>query len=113
MADPDFQIRGGGWGVGHPDPEMRGGPSLKKKNWGASVWSKNKRGRLPGLSPGSTTATHTQPHTSTPRCMFVPILSGLLEETDSGILLLILYQILHVHHPQGLGTLSQVVCHIW
>ena len=32
MADPDFQIRGGGGGgVGHPDPEMRGGPSLKKK----------------------------------------------------------------------------------
>ena len=28
MADPDFQIRGG---VGHPDPEMRRGPSLKKK----------------------------------------------------------------------------------
>ena len=79
MANPDFQIRGGGGGA----------------------------------SPRFTTATHTQPHTSIPRCMFVPILSGLLEETDSGILLLILYQILHVHHPQGLGTLSQVVCHIW
>ena len=24
MADPDLQIRGGGRGVGHPDPEIRG-----------------------------------------------------------------------------------------
>ena len=25
MADPDLQIRGGGRGGGHPDPEIRGG----------------------------------------------------------------------------------------
>ena len=35
MADPDFQIRGegGGGGVSHPDPKIRGGggASLKKK----------------------------------------------------------------------------------
>ena len=30
-GDPDLQIRGGGGGgVGHPDPEMMGGPMLKK-----------------------------------------------------------------------------------
>ena len=28
MADPDNQIRGGGGG--HPDPEIRGMPGLKK-----------------------------------------------------------------------------------
>ena len=35
MADPDLQIRevgggGGRGGEGHPDPEIRGAPSLKK-----------------------------------------------------------------------------------
>ena len=30
VADPDLQIGGGGGG-GHPDPEIRGGPGLKKK----------------------------------------------------------------------------------
>ena len=33
MADPNLQVRGGarGGGVGHPDPEKRGGAGLKKK----------------------------------------------------------------------------------
>ena len=46
VADPDLQIRGGGGGGGDLDPEIREGPSLKKKNsaLGASVSSKNKRG---------------------------------------------------------------------
>ena len=30
VADPDLQIRGGGEGGGHPDPEIRGGPGLQK-----------------------------------------------------------------------------------
>ena len=30
VADPDVQIKWGGGGGGHPDPEIRGGPSLKK-----------------------------------------------------------------------------------
>ena len=35
MADPDHQIRGGGGGggrggMGHPDPDIRGGPGLQK-----------------------------------------------------------------------------------
>ena len=50
MADPDFRIRGeGGRGEGgHPYPEMKGEPRLKKKKkiWpsGASVRSKTKGG---------------------------------------------------------------------
>ena len=32
MVDPDLQIRGGG-GVGHPDPEIKGGPGLKNVFW--------------------------------------------------------------------------------
>ena len=55
VADPDLQIR---WGGGsHPDPEIRGGQSLKKKRISAlraSVWSKNRvRGapRAPPLYP--------------------------------------------------------------
>ena len=59
VADPDIQIRrrvgvGGGLG-GHPDPEIRGRPGLKKKFFSAlraSVWSKNEvEGRPPGPSP--------------------------------------------------------------
>ena len=30
MADPDLQIRGGEGRAGHPDPEVMGGPTLKK-----------------------------------------------------------------------------------
>ena len=30
VADPDLQIGGWGWGGGHPDPEIRGGPGLQK-----------------------------------------------------------------------------------
>ena len=29
VVDPDLQIRGGGVGAGHPDPEMRMGAALK------------------------------------------------------------------------------------
>ena len=54
MVDPDLQIR---WGRGgdHPDPDIRGGGAVSKKNvsalW-ASVWSKNKGGgRPPPLDP--------------------------------------------------------------
>ena len=60
VADPDPQIR---WGGGHPDPEIRGGQSLKKKRISAlraSVWSKNKvRRGPPGPSPVSATAAGT------------------------------------------------------
>ena len=28
LADPELQIRGGGGGGSHPDPEIRGGPGL-------------------------------------------------------------------------------------
>ena len=45
------------WGGGHPDPEIRGGPSQNFVSalW-ASVWSNNKGGpRPPGPSPGSAT----------------------------------------------------------
>ena len=56
MVDPDVQIRGGGGGAGHPDPEIRGGTSLKKKIFSAlwaSVWSKNKNvGPCPGSATG-------------------------------------------------------------
>ena len=43
VVDPDLQIRGG---AGHPDPEIRGAPGLKKyfSALRASVWSKNKGG---------------------------------------------------------------------
>ena len=58
VADPDIQIRrrvGGGGLGGHPDPEIRGRPGLKKKFFSAlraSVWSKNEvEGRPPGPSP--------------------------------------------------------------
>ena len=33
LADPDLQMKGGG---GHPDPEIRGGPGLKKIFFGPS-----------------------------------------------------------------------------
>ena len=33
-ADPDLQVRGGGMGGGHLDPEKRGGSLKKKKNVG-------------------------------------------------------------------------------
>ena len=52
MANLDLQIMGGG---GHPDPEIRGGGSLKIFFfWAlrASFWSKNKGGGLPGPLPG-------------------------------------------------------------
>ena len=35
-ADPDLQIREGGGGGGHPDPEIRGAQSLKKRGGGKS-----------------------------------------------------------------------------
>ena len=54
------------WGPGHPDPEIRRGPGLKKKNLflahRASVSSKSKEGgggekpATPGPSPESATA---------------------------------------------------------
>ena len=50
----------GGGGVGHPDPEIRGGPGLQKKRFvalQASVWNKNQwGGDLLGPSPGSAAA---------------------------------------------------------
>ena len=60
VADPDIQIRrgwegeGGGGGCGHPDPELRGMPSLQRifSPLQASVWSKYKGG---GASPISAT----------------------------------------------------------
>ena len=56
VADPDLQIGEGG--VGHLDPEKRGG-SLKKffSALRTSVWSKNKGDARapPGPSPGSAT----------------------------------------------------------
>ena len=62
VADPDIQIRRRVGGVlgGHPDPEIRGRPGLKKKFFSAlraSVWSKNEvEGRPPGPSPESAIA---------------------------------------------------------
>ena len=57
--DPDLQIRGGGGGVGHPDPEITGGTLSPKTFFSAlwaSFWSKNKGGACsPGPSPGSAT----------------------------------------------------------
>ena len=32
VADPDLQIRGKGGGGGHPDPEIRGGGAVFRKN---------------------------------------------------------------------------------
>ena len=52
MADPDLQIWEVGGGEGHPDPEIRGAQSQALQ---ALVWSKNKRGRGGGVSPGSAT----------------------------------------------------------
>ena len=47
--------KGGGGGGGHPDPEIRGGPGLKKNFFSAlraSFWSKNKGGgRAPQAPP--------------------------------------------------------------
>ena len=58
LADPDLQIRRVGGGAGHPEPEIRAGPRLKKNIFSAlraSFWSKNKvRGggsRAPGPLP--------------------------------------------------------------
>ena len=58
LADPDLQIRRVGGGAGHPEPEIRAGPRLKKNIFSAlraSYWSKNKvRGggsRAPGAPP--------------------------------------------------------------
>ena len=52
-ADPDTQMGGVGEGGGHPDPEIRGMPGLKKIFFAlrASVWSKNKGGGPPGPLP--------------------------------------------------------------
>ena len=36
VADSDLQIRGGGRGGGHPDPDIRGGAGLKKFFFGPS-----------------------------------------------------------------------------
>ena len=36
VADSDLQIRGGGEGGGHPDPDIRGGAGLKKFFFGPS-----------------------------------------------------------------------------
>ena len=36
MADPDLQIREGGGGGGHPDPEIRGAQSRKNFFFGSS-----------------------------------------------------------------------------
>ena len=47
VADLGLQIRGGGGGGDHPDPEIRG--ALR-----ASVWSNNQGGG-PGSYPGSAT----------------------------------------------------------
>ena len=77
VADPDLQI--GGRGGGHPDPEIRGKPGLKKIFFSAlraSVWSKNKRGGgwAPlGFSPGSATGNMTLHRilTSPRLCLFV------------------------------------------
>ena len=56
MGDPDLQIREGGGG--HPDPEIRGGRSLKKffSPLRVSFWSKNKG--EPG-SPGPSNESAT------------------------------------------------------
>ena len=71
VADPDIQIRrrvGGGGLGGHPDPEIRGRPGLKKKFFSAlraSVWSKNEvEGRPPGPSPESAIAIPTRARNS-------------------------------------------------
>ena len=34
MANPDLQVRAGGGGAGHPDPEIRGSPGLQKPFFG-------------------------------------------------------------------------------
>ena len=49
VVDPDLQIRGGGGGR----EREKGGPSLKKPFSApqASVWSKNKGGRVPWAPP--------------------------------------------------------------
>ena len=52
VLDPDLEIKGGGGGVevGHPDPEIRTGGAVPKKNFSAlraSVLSKNRGGLLP------------------------------------------------------------------
>ena len=58
VANPDLQIGGGGGGV-HPDPEIRGGPVLKKFFFfgpsGLSLVQKKGGGAF----PGSTTARGT------------------------------------------------------
>ena len=59
VADPDLQMKGGGEGGGHPDPEIRGAVSKKYiLAFRASVWSKDKEGGqapwppLPGSATG-------------------------------------------------------------
>ena len=58
MADPDLQIGGGGGGVGHPDPEIRGARSPKNgfQPFGPHFGGKIRGGpSSPGPSPGSAT----------------------------------------------------------
>ena len=67
-ADAELQIRGG---TAHPDPEIRGAPSLRKifpALW-ASVWSKNKGRPGPsGPSPASATASYVIFISKSTRC---------------------------------------------
>ena len=57
-ADPDLQIRGGGGGSGHPDPEIIG-VGRSKKNFfrplGPQFGPKIRGADPPGPSPGSAT----------------------------------------------------------
>ena len=58
VADPDIQIRGGGGGAGHPDPETRGMPGLQKnffRPFGLQFSLKITGVRPPGPSPRSAT----------------------------------------------------------
>ena len=54
VTDPDIQIRRRVGGGGHPDPEIRGRPGLKKKIFSAlraSVWFKKRWRAAPGPLP--------------------------------------------------------------
>ena len=44
VPDPDLEIRGGGRGGGHPDPDVRGVSKELFSALRASVYSKNKGG---------------------------------------------------------------------
>lgn len=62
------------------------------------------------VNPGAPTKKQL---TSIPLCILLPILRGFREGAPGGTLSPIVFQTLHVHQPQGLGTLSQVVCQMW